>query len=249
MKQWAVAVILVTSLTVGVFAAVKGPEIVVLDDKFSISADAVSLGRLLRLLDQATGMTSKVPPEIANRNISVRFSGLSFDDGVRKIFQGQPYDYVVIPGQGIVITAVSQAISGAEPQPAPVFNPPGAPEQQQPFIDDNQPPFPQPGQAVPQPGMVPTPFPGALPNGNPFNPQQQQPAVIQTPFGPIANPRANQPFPPNGSAPVQQVPFGSPAGANPFGANTNTNPNPNPNGQNQLFGNVPPIFTNPGQPR
>jgi hypothetical protein len=83
-----------------------------------------------------------------------------------------------------------------------------------------------------------------MPNSNPFNPQQQQPAVIQTPFGPIANPRANQPLPPNGAAPVQPVPFGSPAPANPFGANTN------PNGQNQLFGNVPPIFTNPGsQPR
>jgi hypothetical protein len=243
MKQWAAAVILTGSLAMGASAAGKGPEIVVLDDKFSISVEAVSLGRLLRLLDQATGMTSKVPPELANRNISVRFSGLSFDDGVRKIFQGQPYDYVVIPGQGIIITAVSQTISGAESQPAPVVNPSGGVEQQQPFIDENQPVFAPPGQALPQPGMVPTPFPGAIPNGNPFNPQQQQPAVIQTPFGPIPNPRANQQLPPNGNAPVQQIPFGSPAVANPFGANTN------PNGQNPLFGTPPPIFTNPGQPR
>ena len=244
MKKWAAAVILTGSLATGVFAAGNGPEIVVLDGKVSISVEAVSLGRLLRLLDWATGMTSKVPPELANRNISVRFSGLSFDDGVRKIFQGQPYDYVVIPGQGIIITSVSQTISGAESQPAPVFNPPGAVEQQQPFIDDNQPVFPQPGQAFPQPGMVPTPFPAPMPNSNPFNPQQQQPAVIQTPFGPIPNPRANQPLSPNGNAPVQQSPFGSPGGvATPFGSNTN------PNSQNPLFGTPPPIFTSPGQPR
>ena len=244
MKQWAAAVILAGSFATSVSAAGKGPEIVVLDDKFSISAESVSLGRLLRLLDQATGMTSKVPPELANRNISVRFSGLSFDDGVRKIFQGQPYDYVVIPGQGIIITAVSQTISSAESQPAPVVNPAGGVEQQQPFIDDNQPVFPQPGQAFPQPGMVPTPFPAPMPNSNPFNPQQQQPAVIQTPFGPIPNPRANQPLSPNGNAPVQQIPFGSPGGvATPFGSNTN------PNSQNPLFGTPPPIFTSPGQPR
>jgi hypothetical protein len=66
----------------------------------------------------ATGMKSKVPPELTNRNISVRFSGLSLTDGVRKIFQGQPLDYILIEGQGVVVTASSQTLTGTESAPA-----------------------------------------------------------------------------------------------------------------------------------
>jgi hypothetical protein len=85
----------------------------------------------------------------------------------------------------------------------------------------------------PLPGF--SPLPG---QNNPFNQQQQQPAVIQTPFGPIANPRANQAVPPNGNIPVtganpafgQQNIFGSPVGINPLG-------NPGVNGQNDFFAN------------
>ena len=68
------------------------------------------MSRLIRLLDQATGMKSKVPPELANRNISVKFSDLNLTDGVRKIFQGQPFDYLVVEGQGIIVTGASQGI-------------------------------------------------------------------------------------------------------------------------------------------
>src|SRR5262252_352789 len=101
MKRWAATIIFASGLATAGFAAGKGPEVDLVDNKLSVSADAISLGRLLRLVDMATGMKSKVPPELANRNISVKFSGLNLQDGVRKIFQGQPFDYIMVQGQGI----------------------------------------------------------------------------------------------------------------------------------------------------
>src|SRR5438105_15692666 len=107
MKYWLAAGCLSVCLATGAtaFAAPKGPEIDLVDNKLSVNADTISLGRLLRLLDLATGMQSKVPADLANRNISVKFSGLSVSDGVRKMFQGKPFDYVVIEGQGVIVTA------------------------------------------------------------------------------------------------------------------------------------------------
>ena len=103
MKRWIPILILVSILFTAVVAAAKGPEINFVDDRLSVSADTISLGRLLQLVGMATGMTSKVPPDLASRPISARFSGLSVSDGVRKIFQGQPLDYVLIEGQSIRI--------------------------------------------------------------------------------------------------------------------------------------------------
>src|SRR5262249_29964065 len=155
-------------MSASVFAA-KGPEINIIDNKLSVSADSISLGRLLQLFDSATGMKSKVPPELANRNLSVRFSDLGLTDAVRKMFQGQTFDYVVIEGQGIIITAASQNIGGTD-TPAPVYNPtPVAQPGDPPFVQDFAPaqgvPFQNPPVQPPQ--------------------QQQQPAMVQTPFGPI----------------------------------------------------------------
>src|SRR5881628_3106852 len=98
-----VAALFLSMMISGSFAAGKGPEIDLVDNKLSINAETIPLGRLLRLLDLATGMQSKVPAELANRNISVKFSGLSIEDGVRKIFQGQPLDYVVVEGRGSLL--------------------------------------------------------------------------------------------------------------------------------------------------
>src|SRR5437016_11300666 len=123
MKRWFGVVIFVLSLATVSIAAAKGPEVDLVDNKLSINVEAISLGRLLRLLDLATGMKSKVPPELANRNISVKFSELPLDEGIRKIFQGQPFDYVMMQGQGVIVTSVAQAIAGGES--APVYNPPG----------------------------------------------------------------------------------------------------------------------------
>jgi len=244
MKRWFGVVIFVLSLATVSIAAAKGPEVDLVDNKLSINAEAISLGRLLGLVDLATGMKSKVPPELANRNISVKFSGLSFTDGVRKIFQGQPLDYVVIGGQGVIVTAASQTASVGEP--APAYN--NSPQVEQPFVQDF-PPIPPPG--IPQP------------------PQQQQPATIQTPFGPIANPRAQQgqqgqpnapvynpqntlfPQPFQTGQPNQQqqpgavVPFGSPT---PFGAPSPFGtPGAAPNSPNGI--NTLPMFGTPSTPQ
>jgi hypothetical protein len=255
MKYWLPACFLMVCLATGGFSAVKGPEIDLVDNKLSINADSISLGRLLRLLDLATGMKSKVPADLANRNVSVKFSSLDLADGVRKIFQGQPFDYVVIEGQGVIVTAASQATG---PESVPVYNAqpqPGMPGIQQPFAAQPiEQPFNQdlPPVGVPQPG-----FPG-----QPGQPQQ--PAMIQTPFGPIANPRAGQPVQPvapvptpqqnplfPGSMPQQQPSSGivgaQQAGPTPFGApNQFGTPQSSPN----MFG-APTVFGAPNgtQPR
>jgi hypothetical protein len=196
-------------------------------------------------------MTSKVPPELANRPISVKFSGLNVTDGVRKIFQGQPLDYVVVEGRSIVVTAASQNLSGGGEAPPP-FNPqPNVQSFDQPFFQEQQPTSYQ--QQIQQ--------------------QQAQPAMVQTPFGPIANPRAQQQqqqqnpainsmqqqntlFPQAGPANQQQQPQvgfpplpGQQGNTAPFGApsvfGTQNPQTTNPN--NGLFG-APTILV-PGQQR
>jgi len=258
MKYWLAAGCFSVCLAIGASAATKGPEVDLVDNKLSINADNISLARLLRLVDLATGMQSKVPADLANRNVSVKFSGLSLQDGVRKIFQGQPFDYVVVEGQGVIVTAASQPTG---PESAPAYNAPppvGQPFQPQPIEQPFNQDFP-PNGGIPQPGM-----PGVPGQAIPGQPQQQ-PAMIQTPFGPIANPRAGQPVQPMQQTPTPQqnplfpgsaqpqtspgvvgaqqaapAPFGNPS---PFGT-----PQTNPN--NGIFGS-PTVFTAPGstQPR
>jgi hypothetical protein len=247
MKRLLAGLILLLAISTAALAA-NGPEIKMVDEKVSISADNITVGRLLQLFDLATGMKSKVPPELANRNISVRFSGLTMTDAVRKMFQGQTFDYVMIDGQGIVVTAASQNVGGVEStSSAPAYN--SAPIVQpadQPFVQDFSPV-----------------------QGVPFQNPQQQPPQVQTPFGPINNPRAqqqqpNQPyntpgqqnslFPNSPSNPQQQqtqqpvqiipggqigqpTPFGTPT---PFGAPSPTAPN---NNNNSLFGSTTPVGT------
>src|SRR5215470_4208596 len=136
MKRWFVVFSFMSMLCMGALAYAKGPEVDLVDNKLSINAEAITLSRLLQLVDLATGMKSKVPPELANRNISVRFSNLDVTDGVRKMFQGQPFDYVVIQGQGIIVKAVSQTPPAGDPAPAPAVNNPPPPVQSfdQPFV-------------------------------------------------------------------------------------------------------------------
>src|SRR5262245_21093634 len=90
-------------------AAPQGPEIRMVEDKMTVQANSVSLGRLIEQFDFATGMNSRVPPELANRPVSVQFTDLPLNAAVEKIFQGQMLDYIYVGGRGIVVTAVSQA--------------------------------------------------------------------------------------------------------------------------------------------
>jgi len=257
MKRWVVGFIFMSIVCTGALAAAKGPEVDLVDNKLSINAEAISLSRLLQLVDLATGMKSKVPPELANRSLSVKFSNLELTDGLRKMFQGQPFDYVVVQGQGIIVKAASLSPSAGDPAPPPASNPPPAVQSfDQPFVQDFPPNQPQPFQQQPQPQI------------------QQQP-MVQTPFGPIPNPRAQQPqvnapvtipgqqntlFPNQPVQPNQQpgpptigqpVPgFPQPNNPNPFGApspfGTPNAPTVNQNNPNNgLFGAVP-VFGTPG---
>jgi hypothetical protein len=181
MRKWLLSGVICGLLAAPAFAA-KGPEIELVDNKLSIDAETIPLARLLRLLDMATGMKSKVPPELANRNISVKFSGLDLAAGVRKIFQGQPVDYAFIEGQGVIVTAPSQNLTGTETVPP---NNGGSTQQDQPLVQELQ-------QQQP---LLPGFQPGIQGQQQQQQQQQQQPATIQTPFGPITNPRANQQLP------------------------------------------------------
>ena len=249
MKRWIPALILLLIVGSGAIATAKGPEVNFVDQKLSINVETIPLGRLLQLVDLATGMNSKVPPDLANRNISVKFSGLTLSDAVRKMFQGQPLDYVVIEGQSIVVTAASQTLT-AGGEAAPLYN--NSPVNNQQF--EPQPFFQESPQILPQ--QIPPQLQG-------------QPAMVQTPFGPIPNPRAQQqpnvgignqvqqpqnPLFPQSGAPTSQPQAGFPplpgnnqlGNPNPFGTPSpfgTTNPPPaNPN--NGLFGN--PTILNPG---
>jgi hypothetical protein len=256
MKRWSSAFLLIALVCASLPAAPKGPQVDLIDNRLSVQAEAISLERLLQLVDRATGMKSTVPPDLAKRNISVRFSDLNIADAFRKMFQGQPLDYVVIPGQGVIVTAASQIVSASGAEAPPVFN--SQPFNQQPFNQQNDQPFVQEFAPV---------------QGTPFPQQQQQPPMVQTPFGPLPNPRAQQqaqpnnplsmpgqqqnslfpqpgsPFNNNQAPPVQilpanqvNTPFGT---VSPFG--TPNAPQATPN--NGLFGSVP-VMNLPGtQPR
>jgi hypothetical protein len=198
-------ILVIAFISTTAFAGSMGPEIRIVDNKVSIQAESIPLSRLIQLLDRAIGTTSTVPPQYATRSVNVQFSDLDLSDAVHKIFEGQMLDYVFIDGQGIVVTAASQAAGGATVAPPP--------RELSPFQES--PTFPPPQGftidpvtgspvAIPQNGIPGQPVP--------FGGNQVQPAVIQTPFGPLANPRANQQqqnLPGN-----QVVPFG---GATPFG--------------------------------
>jgi hypothetical protein len=229
MKHWVAAFIFISVACTGAFAAGKGPEINLTDNKLSITADAISLSRLLQLVDMATGMKSKVPADLANRRISVRFSGLSLQDVVRKIFQGQPYDYVMIEGQGVIVTAASQSASGSDSPPP--FNP-------QPAMQNLDQPFTQ--EFPPAPGGQFPPFQQQL--------QPMQPATVPTPFGPIPNPRAQQPavVPQQPQQPQPTNVFGTPPQNSLFPQAGQPIPGDNNNGQQPAIPliqpGIPPQF-------
>lgn len=178
------------ALLQGAAYAADEPKIDVIDGKISISAVSVPLGRFLKLFDRAMGMTSEVKPGLENRNVSVQFTDLDFDDAVRKIFQGQPLNYMVIKGRGIKVVDVAQGgvttgVADSQPFNVPFNNPPqplNSPIQQ---IQQQQNP-------VQQPSIFGTPPPAAANPGaaNPSAPLTG-PGVMPPPLGannPLINP-------------------------------------------------------------
>jgi len=161
MKRILVPSALMMLLAASAFAAGKDPEFKMVDGKISIQAEAITLKQFLQYWDAATGMTSKVKPELANEKISVRLDGLEVNAAIRKSFQGQPWNWAVINGKGITVidraTAVTAATGGVSTSSLPTY------------IDtrnDPQPPQPQNTAPFAQAGPVPAPAPVS---GTPLN--------------------------------------------------------------------------------
>jgi len=160
MKQILVGSSFLMLLAANVFAAGRDPEFTMVDGKVSIQADAITLKQFLQYWDAATGMTSKVNPQLANEKISVRLEGLDMNAAIRKSFQGQPWNWAVVNGKGINVidraTAVTATSGGISSSPI------------QSFADTrNDPPPPQPQQLAPpfaQSGPVPAPVAGTPAN-------------------------------------------------------------------------------------
>ena len=200
--------VLVVALAFNGLSMGNGLDIRIIDGKVSIQAEAVPLSRLLRLLDQATGMTSKVPSELTNKTITVRFSNLNFEEAINKIFEGQPLDYVVVEGKSIIVIGTSQSfVAGGTSD-----GPPSSPLVERNLNEEN--PW------VQDPPVVQTPFGTFLsPRENP--PMQQQDvdaAPTRIAPNPFNNPQPG--FNRNGQLPSLQ-------GNSQFGSSTPTPP-PNP---------------------
>src|SRR5262245_53865745 len=104
MKRFLGVIILAGVFTSVSSAADNTPQVRKVTQGITINADGITLSQLLRLLDQVTGMHSRVPPELADRELSVHVTGLALNDALRKIFDGQPFGYALVEGRGIVVT-------------------------------------------------------------------------------------------------------------------------------------------------
>lgn len=199
-------IVLGLTLLQGAAFGADGPEIQVVDGKVSMSAQSVPLGRLIEMFDRALGLNSSIKPELASTSISVQFTDLQVNDAVRKIFEGQPFNYMMIEGKGITVT--DRALRVATTSTAITSSP----------FSDSQPIFNSPVQN------------GVTPFSQQINvqPQVQQPQNLNgtgqaptgqaTPFGPQPTPNATTN--PNQVLPGQIPPTAgslnplSPAGAN-----------------------------------
>ena len=182
-----------------------GPEIKVVDGKISMTAMGVPLSRIVSMVDSAVGLQSKVAPEVASRNISVRFKELPVKDAVQKIFEGQPLNYMLIEGKGIHVSGMAQGTGTAA---SSFDSPPPVSQTPLPNVQPIQPTNPvqlNPGQANPN-------------QANQVNPTTGQPIT----------PTANTPFPPAGAP----VPTANPAATGTPGAASAPGQMPPPIGAN-----------------
>jgi len=190
MKRWLGAFILTTLLAAGSSAVAQEPKVVYSEQRVSVDAKNIPLNRFLQVWDNATGMHSSIPPQLANQPVTVNFFELPLDEAVRRIFEGVPVDFVFSEAQGINVTARSQP--PALPTPAPAFV----------------------GARIPQtaPGTT-NPSPENKPD-KPASPKPEPPPPLETPFGPIPNsaqdavmqfPPVWGPPPPSFFTPVQPV--------------------------------------------
>jgi hypothetical protein len=209
MKRWIPILIVVGILLLASTAVGAGPEIINRDGRISVNADNVSLGELLRLWDQATGMQSTAPPELTSEPLTIHFANLNINDAVRAMFNGQPFGYGLMQGRGIVVTAPPPEVTETELQSEFTGVDLNAPETVGP---SDIPPVERmkPELAEPTPAVIPTPF------GPVISPDGYQPPLMQLPPVPGAPPPPPffrpelMPLPPAGAAngPAENTLFG-----------------------------------------
>jgi hypothetical protein len=209
MKRWIPILIVLGILLLASTALAAGPEIINRDGRISINADNVSLGDLLRLWDQATGMQSTAPPELAGQKLTIHFADLNINDAVRAMFNGQPFGYGLMQGRGIVVAAPASDVSETALESEFTGVDLNAPETVGP---SDIPPVERmkPELAEPTPAVIPTPF------GPIVSPDGYQPPLLQLPPVPGAPPPPPffrpelMPPPPAGAAngPVENTLFG-----------------------------------------
>jgi hypothetical protein len=208
MKRWLESFILATLLAAHASAAGSEPRVVYFQQKVSVDAKSTPLSRLLRLWDEATGMRSSVPSELASQTVTVKFSELPLDEAARRIFEKLPLDYVFIEARGIIVTGRSQVPAG---RAAAGARPPneGAPDTANPS-PQKKPNAPALKPSPPPP--TPTPF-GPIPNTG-ENPVLELPPVYGAPATPrfFAPTAPFAPSPDNGENPVLELPpvYGTP---------------------------------------
>jgi len=202
MKGWVEFFILAILLAAHAFASESEPRVVYFQQRVSIEAKSIPLSRLLRVWDEATGMRSSVPQDLASQTVTVNFSELPLDEAVRRTFEKLGLDYIFNEGRGIIVTGRSQEPAAPGAAETPVVNQRAAEEanplpQEKPNALALKPPTPPP---------VPTPF-GQIP-GTGENAFIQLPPVLGAappprffaPAGPFA------PLPDNGENPVLDLP-------------------------------------------
>ena len=208
MKRWLESFIWATLLAAHAFAAGSEPRVVYFQQKVSVDAKSTPLSRLLRLWDEATGMRSSVPRELASQTVTVKFSELPLDEAVRRIFEKLPLDYVFIEARGIIITGRSQVPAG---RAAAGARPPNedAPEAANPSPQKKP---NAPALKPPPPPPTPTRF-GPIPNTG-----ENQVLDLPPVYGAPATPRffaptaPFAPLPDSGENPVLELPpvYGTP---------------------------------------
>ncbi|HLQ78932.1 MAG TPA: hypothetical protein VK210_16355 [Terriglobia bacterium] len=198
MKHILAASCLLALLSVNGIASEKGPEIQVIDGKVSIHAESVTLSRFLHLLDAATGMTSKVSPEFANQKISVRLDGLDLNTAIRKSFQGQPWNYAIVPGKGITIIDRAQAVNASSggSMSSPI----------QMYTSESR------SDVPPSPLTNTTPFPQSAPPPAPVNAGGAPAGATGLPAAAGATPTPAPLFQPIGGSLAAPLPSAQPAG-------------------------------------
>ena len=209
MKRWIPILIVLGILLLASTALAAGPEIINRDGRISINADNVSLGDLLRLWDQATGMQSTAPPELAGQKLTIHFADLNINDAVRAMFNGQPFGYGLMQGRGIVVAAPASDVSETALESEFTGVDLNAPETVGP---SDIPPVERmkPELAEPTPAVIPTPFgPIVSPDGY-LPPLLQLPPVPDAPPPPPFFRPELMPPPPAGAAngPVENMLFG-----------------------------------------